>query len=278
MLMVPARPGFIDTVASHTSTSSAGATITASATAHTKGNWTQLIANTGARSLGIGIWLDNTAVSNTNTSLLVDIGVGAAGSETVLIPDLAGGYALNPSVANVAHAYFFPLFIPSGVRVAARCQGAVVSDTVVCRINLFQRPTGIGWVGTRVTAYGVVSASSRGTTCTASGTTNTYGTAGTLSASTANSIKFMQVGMQGNSSAALTDSRVLADIRLGASTSIAGPLIGNMDTGTESVGFSHMNQQLGAMSFNLPSAQDLRVAVMSTVASQGTDFIVYGVD
>jgi len=278
MLMVPSRPGFIDTVPSHSTTSSAGTTITASSTTHTKGSWTQMVSDTGGRSLGIAIWLDNTATSNTNTSMLVDIGIGGAGSETVLIPDLAAGYALNPSVANVAHSYFFPLFIPAGSRIAARAQAQIASDTVVCRVNLFQRPMGVGWVGTRVTAYGVTSASSRGTTCTASGTMNTYGTAGTLSASTANGIKYMQVGMQGNSSAALTDSRVLADIRLGASTSIAGPLICNMDTGTESVGFSHANQQLQAMAFSLPSAQDLRVAVMSTVASQGTDFIVYGVD
>lgn len=277
MLMIPSPPGFIDTVASHSTTSATGVTVTASATTHTKGNWSQLIANTGARSLGIMVWFDNTALSNGASSMLVDIGMGGAGSEQVIIPDLIAGYALNASVSNSAHVYFFPLFIPAGVRLAARAQALVASDTVACRINLFQRPTSAGWVGTRVTAYGVDSAQSRGTAVT-SGGANTYGTATSLSASTANPIKYMQMGMQGNGRTALVDSRVLTDIRLGASTSIAGPLIGNTDTGSESTGFSSANDQLARMSFGIPAGQDLRMASMSSSASQAFDFIIYGVD
>lgn len=278
MLMVPNAPGFLDTIPSHSTTSAVGATITASATPHAKGAWTQLIADSGARSLGIMIWLDNTATSNANTSILLDIGIGGSGSETVLIPDLAAGFCLNPSVSNAAHVYYFPIYIPPNSRISARCQAVTVSDTVTCRINLFQRPTAPSFLGSRVTAYGVVSASSRGTSVTGSGTANAYGTAGTLDAATANPIKFMQIGMQGNSRTALVDARVIADIRLGASTSIAGPLIGNADTGTESVGFADMNRQLQQMGFGLPAAQDLRVAVMASSATQAFDFIIYGVD
>ena len=276
-LMIPARPGFLDTQASTTTTSSAGTTITASATPHTKGNWTQLIANTGARSLGILIALDNTAVAATATNMLLDIGIGAAASETVLIPDLAAGFILNENASNTFAAYYFPIFIPSGVRLSARCQALIASDTVSCRIHLFQRPQGAGWVGTRVTAYGVTSASSLGTAVTHGN--NAYGTAAVISASTTNPIRYMQVGMQGNGDASLNDGRVLADIRLGASTSIAGPLMGSTDTNVESVLMSAGNQTLARMGFDLPAGQDLRMAGMFNASVNNVlDYIIYGVD
>jgi hypothetical protein len=276
MLMVPSRAGFLDTVASHTTTASAGVNIAASSTIHTKGAWTQLVANSGPRSLGIMVWLDNSAVGNTATSILLDIGIGAAGSETVLIPDLAGGYALNPAVSNAAHFYYFPLFIPANSRISARSQALISSDLVTCRVNLFQRPSGFGWVGTRVTAYGVDAANSRGTTFSCGN--GSYGTAGTLSASTANSIKHMQIGVQGAGRGTLTDLRQLYEVRIGASTGIAGPLIGNTDTGVESVGFMHANEQLSAMTFNLPAGVDLRVAGMQSGTAANMDAIIYGVD
>lgn len=275
-LMVPNRPGFLDTVPSTSTTSSAGVTVTASATAHTKGAWSQLIANTGARSLGIQIALDNTATSNANTSMLLDIGIGGAGSETVLIPDLAAGYVLNENVSNNFQSYFFPLFIPAGSRISARCQAQVVSDTVVTRIHLFQRPRAAGWVGSRVTAYGVDSANSRGTIVSAGN--NTYGTAVALSGSTANPIRMMQIGLQGGGRTALADVRILADVRLGASTSIAGPLMASADTGTESVSINAGNVTLSRMAFGLPAGQDLRVAAMHNTTAANYDFIVYGID
>lgn len=276
MLMV-ARSGFLGTIPSTSTTSSAGTTITASATPHTKGGWSQLIADTGARSLGILIALENTAVANTNTSSLLDIGIGGSGSETVLIPDLASGYILNENVSNTFASYYFPIFIPANSRLTARCQALIASDTVNARIHLFQRPTGgSGWVGTRVTAYGVDATNSRGTVVSAGN--NTYGTAGTLSASTTNPIRMMQIGMQGGGRTALTDQRILADVRIGASTSIAGPLMGSSDTGTESVLMSAGNQTLARMAFNLPAGIDLRVAAMHNTTAANYDFICYGVD
>lgn len=277
-LMVPNRPGFLDTAPSASTTSSAGTTITGSSTIHTKGAWTQLIADTGPRSLGIQVALDNIAGSNVATSALLDIGIGGAGSETVLIPDLAAGYILSEGVSNNFQSYFFPLFIPANSRISARLQGLIASETVVCRVHLFQRPTGVGgWVGTRVTAYGADTATSKGVNCTHGN--NTYGTAAQLSASTANPIKYMQVGIQGGADASLSDLRVLAEIRLGASSGIAGPLMGSTDTGVESVSFNGGNLTLMRMAFNLPAGQDLRIAGMVNGTTNNVlDYIVYGVD
>jgi hypothetical protein len=210
--------------------------------------------------------------------MLVDIGRGAGGSEVVIIPDLSAGFVLSEAVSNTFASYYFPLYIPAGTRLAARCQAAVISDTVACRIHLFERPTGGGtWAGSRVTAYGVTSASSRGTNVTHGN--NTYGTAATLTASTTNPIKYMQIGMQGGSDTSLSDFRVLADVRLGASTSIAGPLMGSTDTGAEAVLMSAGNTTLSYMGFNLPAGQDLRVAGMVNGTTNNVlDYIIYGVD
>jgi hypothetical protein len=277
-LMIPTFPGFLDTEASAADTSSAGVTITANSTPHQKSDPpVQVLASTAARSLGILVAFENTAVGNTSTSYLVDIMTGTGGSEVVLLPDLNCGFALPEGVSNTFVQYYFPLHIPSGTRIAARGQAQIASDTVTCRIHLFQRPRGFGWVGSRVTAYGVTSASSQGTNVTHGN--NAYGTAAQLAASTTNPIRYMQIGFSGGSDASLTDFRVLADVRLGASTSIAGPLMGSTDTGTESVLMSSGNATLSRMAFNLPAGQDLRVAGMVNGSVNNVlDYIVYGVD
>jgi hypothetical protein len=113
----------------------------------------------------------------------------------VLIPDLMAGWVLPVTTSGVTRTYTFPIFIPSGTRLSARSQSVVASKTCSVGITLLYRPTRLGYVGTRVTAYGVTSASSYGTLHTA-GNTSTYGaTAGQLSASTTNPIRYMQVGI-----------------------------------------------------------------------------------
>lgn len=132
-------------------------TVTASAVAHTKGAWTELIAATAAESTWMVVTLDGGAgVSATDTSTLLDIGVGAALSEDVRVPGLSVGFtAASPSFA-------FPLRVPKGSRVAARIQSAVSLKTVdvVVRLGLMANdmPAPL-----RLLAMGIVSASSRGT-------------------------------------------------------------------------------------------------------------------
>lgn len=278
MLMIPDFPGFLETVSLPATTSATGTSVAANATPHTKGtSWTQLIADTGPRSLGILIALDNTASSNANTSMLLDIGIGASGQEQVLIPDLAAGFILPQATSTQQRTYYFPIYIPANSRLSARSQAAIASDTVLVSLQLFQRPLGPGFVGTRVTAYGVDSATSRGVIA-ATGN-STYGTAVQIAASTTNPIKYMQAGFQAASRSALTDLRVYADIRIGASTSIAGPLVGFADTGTESVDMTIGNRLLQSMSFGLSEGVDLRWAVMHNSATSGNyDMIVYGLD
>jgi len=120
-----------------------GTTVTASATAHTKGAWVQLLAATDEDTYGITVRARDVHVAATVTSYLLDIGIGPAASEVVLIEDLdCWGAAAGSETA--ARTYFFPGVIPKGERVAARAQSLIVSDISVVAIWLHQAAEGWG--------------------------------------------------------------------------------------------------------------------------------------
>jgi hypothetical protein len=254
-----------------------GTTITANATPHAKGATpTQLIASTAADSYAIQVHIHANATSNATTATLLDIMTGAGGSEVVLIPNLMAGWVLSADVSNDWCTYTFPIFIPSGTRLSARSQSVVASKTCSVGITLMQQPTQLGFVGSRVTAYGVTSASSYGTLHTA-GATSTYGaTAGQLSASTTNPIRYMQIGVDPSTRTTISaDSYGWYRLQLGTNVLIDDLLI-KMDTTTESIGFNTANRELSTMLWNFPAGTDLRYAIASSAVSFSS--IVYGVD
>lgn len=61
--------------------------------------------------------------SGVDTSMLLDIGIGAAAAETVVVANVPVGF-IGAGVPT-----FLPIHIPAGTRIAARIQAAVVSDT-----------------------------------------------------------------------------------------------------------------------------------------------------
>lgn len=253
----------------------AGTTITANATINTKGATpTQLIASTAADSYAIQVHVHNNATSNTNTATLLDIMRGGAGSETVLIPDLMAGWVHPVTTTNAWRTYTFPLFIPSGTRLSARSQSVVTAKTCSVAITLMQRPTQLGFVGTRVTAYGVDSANSRGQLHTA-GATSTYGTATQLTASTTNHIRYMQAGIDAGNRGTVVDAYGWYRIQLGTSVLIDDLLLAT-DTGTESIGFDMTNQALSTQLWDIASGVQLQFAIASTAVSFSS--IIYGVD
>jgi hypothetical protein len=109
-------------------TSSAATTLTAAGSANTKGTAVQLIAATEFDASWILVQLSN--VSST-ASYLVDILIGAA-TEQVIIPNL---YAISKPGGN-ASPYLFPLFVPKGSRLSARCQASTASATIEINIVL----------------------------------------------------------------------------------------------------------------------------------------------
>lgn len=104
--------------------SSAGVTATSNASAHTKGNWAQGIASTSEDGDGIVLFLQHGVGANRN--FLFDVGLGASSSEVVLVPDI---HVRNLASSDFCRV-FIPCHIPSGSRVAFRCQDDTGSGNI----------------------------------------------------------------------------------------------------------------------------------------------------
>lgn len=124
-----------------------GATITASGTAHVKGAYSagQLLASTAEDTYGLTISVWGIATATAVTSYLLDIGIGASGSEVDLIQDLdCWGASIGTTSHSGPKTWFFPVFIPKGTRIAARAQSLIVSDTANVAIWCHQAIDGYG--------------------------------------------------------------------------------------------------------------------------------------
>lgn len=111
--------GAVETLGAETADTS-GTTIDPGASANTKGAWTEFSAAIGDdyRAL-MAIFGNDNDDTKPNENWLVDIGIGASGSEVVVVPDiqLATGTAQDGPLPN---GFVFPLLIPAGERVAVR--------------------------------------------------------------------------------------------------------------------------------------------------------------
>lgn len=191
-------------------------TITASATPHSVGAWQQVVA---ALSADVGfVRLTPTATiaaSTTNTSVLVNLGVGGAGSEVTVLPSLNLGYW--SSTTDGQHpGWTFPLFIAAGSRVALQAQAAVISQSVGVRVEFFSPLPGLE-PSTKVVALGAVTASSRGTALATPAANNTEGAWTQIHASTPEPFRALGVAFAGGSDTTLNTGEGLVDIAVGAS-------------------------------------------------------------
>jgi hypothetical protein len=191
--------------------SSAGTTITAGAV-DVKGSWAQLIASTSFTSSAL--------IINWNSSLgLLDIGIGASGSEVVLIPNIM--HANSSATAGLATGMLFPICVPAGARLSARTQSFSASAPSTITVELisggFSLPTGYNVVN----AYGINNGfgATRGTSIDPGATVNTKGAWTQITASTTRSHAglMMILGTQNNT--VMQSASFLYDIGVGASGS-----------------------------------------------------------
>lgn len=178
MLVLPTGAGFPAGVpeTNVTAGGTTGTTLTANASANTKAtSWTSLLDPTTGPSYGIYIRVIDVAVATTLTGVLLDIAYGptGGGNEQLIIPDLNCGGAPDHTTHIGGKDFFFPIYIPAGVRVSGRIAAATGSDTCVVQIFLYKSALYTP-VCSRVSAYGVDAANSRGTAVTPGN--NAFGT------------------------------------------------------------------------------------------------------
>ena len=149
--------------------SSPGTAINNPGSANTKDTtWTTLIASTSFDAQLVLVHLSESAAGSTNTSTLIDIGIGAASSESVLIPDMLAGWASTPSAAGGHPRHLIlPLYVPAGSRLSARSQSVRTTGSTKVWVELLGGPRSPAWwCGSQVKAYGITAASSIGTNVT----------------------------------------------------------------------------------------------------------------
>lgn len=81
--------------------------------ANTKGAWSELVASCGQTDM-IFLSVRIASPASSDTAVLIDIGVGPAGSETVVVPNIDMG-----GRNGIFHVPL-PLSVPQGTRIAAR--------------------------------------------------------------------------------------------------------------------------------------------------------------
>jgi len=161
-------------------TTNVGIGITTGATPNTKTAYTQLFAATTYDVYGFWLYVSGTSNSAAIANFLLDIAIGAGGSEQIILPDFQIGWRTAPGAGF--HGDFIPLFIPRGTRIAARLQSSLANDPG--RITIFLNRGASGYIGqlfTNCDTYGANLANSGGTAHTAgnSGAESTPATIGT---------------------------------------------------------------------------------------------------
>ncbi|MGH3672189.1 MAG: hypothetical protein ACRDSH_16405 [Pseudonocardiaceae bacterium] len=157
-------------------TSNSETPVTSNATANTKGSWAQLA---GSTTFDAAMLMLNISTQFGDTNYLIDIGIGGAGSEQIIIPDLA--VALNNGTAV---SVSIPIAVPAGSRIAARCQDDFGGSTAYLSGILYSASFLNMPPFHTVTAYGAVTGTSSGTIADAGATANTKGAWAQLTAST----------------------------------------------------------------------------------------------
>ncbi len=244
--------------------------VTPSATANTKGAWKQLTAATDNDACMIVVMIENDNGGPSNYS--VDIGVGAAGSEVVLVADLMTSN--NNGVGGVGVYYMLPVQIPSGTRVAVRTQCSLAAQgavdvAVYIGDGAFTQLEGAAGVAT----IGFVSATTFGTTVTSGNAVK--GAYAQLSASTPRDYVGLMFAMDYQDSAVGNNNSWLADIAIGAGGS-EKIIIPNyyMRTNTQGI-FNPPSSQY--FPIQIPSGSAVSARLQNSGAAVAVGVTAYGV-
>jgi hypothetical protein len=157
---------------------SSATTVTADASAHTKGSWSQLVSSTSANTSFLAVYVNLVGAGATNTAMLLDIGTGASGSETAIVSNIGvGGATATAGTAGII--FGFPYKIPSGTRIAARIQAVIGGDTASVQVfaidagDYATAPTSVDVIGgDTATSQGISFGGSSGTWTQATSSTS----------------------------------------------------------------------------------------------------------
>lgn len=190
-----------------------------SSTANSPGNWTQIFAAAATASTDTiaAIWLSLGATNSSSAadnSALIDIATGGAGSETVIVPDIAvGGVA-----TSAARSILLPVRVAGNTRIAYRVRPATasrnfrLSNTALASAAIYSAPFA-DRLPTSLETLGTSQSTSSGTACTGSSGTWTE-----LAASTTKDYQALILVPSGpGNGTAVSAAQARLDLGIGAS-------------------------------------------------------------
>lgn len=193
---------------------SGGTVVTSNASANTKGTWTELLAATAYEANSFYIFLRG---STGSYDVMYDIGIGAAASEQVVVPNLT----FTAIALRVAAGVYIPLRVPKGSRISIRGQISSGSSQTCALFTIYLIATSLlnGEGFSRAVNMGANTADSGGTSVDPGGTINTKGSYSQLSAATVIEIGWLVICITGQANTATTTNVGLVDIAIGGAGS-----------------------------------------------------------
>lgn len=140
------------------------ATATASGSTNTKGSWSEVTSSLDREVCGFHLNVYSALNSSERNRYLFDIGIGSAGSEVVVVPNLHWAvYGATATSTEQISSLYIPLALPKGARLAVRVQSNVASQVLyfglVPIVRTLSTPAGLSYFE----ALGANTALSRGT-------------------------------------------------------------------------------------------------------------------
>lgn len=256
-----------------TTSTSGGTVVTAHATvANSKGSYAQLIASTAFDAYSLVVMLAN---PNGLDDYLVDIAIGAAASEQVILPNLS--YSTGNGEKGVY--YIFPIYVPAGTRIAAAVQCTTANRVIDVSVMLLGTSFLGGMSLGRVEAIGVATADSGGTAYDTGGTANTKNGKVEISAATGFAYRAIIIAFPSQNHGAWSNVNVLFDVLVGAAGS-EQVILPNININISVASDSVEPHAIGPFPVDIPAGTRVSVEAQSnniTVGQREFDFIIYGI-
>lgn len=244
-----------------------------------KGSYASVIDSTAFDYAGIILHIGQ---NNVSARFAVDIAIGAAAAEQIVLPD----YLFPDNTGGTARLVRLPMAIPAGTKISAAAQSSATSGSPVIRVG------GVG-IGpnprlpspqvARAIAYGYSSAATAGTTVDPGGTAHTKGVWTEITASTtANHHGLLIAPTTYNNGGAVSgitltaNTQWLIDIGVGGSGSEVA-IASNLDYHVLSSRYTM--QQPSEVMIPIPSGTRLSVRCqcnVNTASERLVDIVLYG--
>lgn len=220
-------------------TSTYGTTVTAHASADTKGAAVELVAATTHDAHWVEVMAGPPSAAT--VSYAIDLLIGAA-TEAVLIPDLT---LRSRAVSDGGGRWLFPVFIPTGSRIAAQVAASTGGTTIAVGVALFNAGITAGHLASTVAQYGTIT-NSLGVNVDPGITGHTDAAWVELTAATVRDHSWLVLTVANTETALSGATKNLIDIGIGAATEAV--LVADLPVGGANIADSFRPE----MTFHLP--------------------------